>query len=340
MTDDPDYASKVAAQIAQFAQTVNMHELPNSFHIWAHYYMFPPLAEIFGAKTIDDIYISSFIEAMAGVKAGGRILSIGCGYGDLEIRIAKALVAQGWRDVVIDCADISPVLIERVAADAAKQSVARNINPLVADLNAIDLPHRYDMIMANHSLHHIVGLERLFDFSFDHLADNGLFATVDVIGRNGHMRWPETAAFIKALWGILDEKKKYHVLLSRFSETFLDHDCSTEGFEGIRAQDILPLMLKKFRPYKFYAAGGIADLVFDRGYGHGFDVEKDKELIHFICQLNELLLDADVIKPTTMMASFSRTNRGEICYRDRRAAKCVRNPAAPPDWTRYYEPSA
>jgi trans-aconitate methyltransferase len=64
----------------------------------------------------------------------------------------------------------------------------------VVDVNATKPTSKFDVIMANHSLHHIVELEKTFDTIFDCLNENGIFATCDMIGRNGHMRWPETEA--------------------------------------------------------------------------------------------------------------------------------------------------
>jgi hypothetical protein len=39
-----------------------------------------------------------------------------------------------------------------------------------------------------------------------------------------------------------------HVLLQRLEDEFFDHDCSTLGFESIRAQDILPSCSSVFIP--------------------------------------------------------------------------------------------
>jgi hypothetical protein len=134
-------------------------------------------------------------------------------------------------------------------------------------------------------------------------------------------------------------ERRYHAQLKRVDEIFTDHDCSTEGFEGIRAQDILPLLLKTFHPYKFHGFGGFIDVMVDRGYGHGYDVNDRSAvaLIRSLADLNEIMLDAGVIKPTAMMAYFTKENRGESFYRARSALSCVRWPNIDPLWTRYYQ---
>ena len=67
-------------------------------------------------------------------------------------------------------------------------------------------------------------------------------------------------------------------------------------------------MLERFFPVKFFGFGGFIDVVVDRCYGHGFDVNdpKDVALIRFLGDLNDFLLDRGVIKPTMMLAYFSK----------------------------------
>jgi hypothetical protein len=217
--------------------------------------------------------------------------------------------------------------------------LSQYFTPVEADLNKIQVDGEFDMIMANHALHHIEGLETLFQYSKDHLNPRGIFATCDMIGRNGHMRWAETAAVISALWPYLSVEQRYHAQLQRMTDKFVDHDCSNEGFEGIRAQDILPLLLNYFKPYKFFGTGGFIDVLIDRGFGHGYDVnsETDVAFIRFISDLNEIMLDAGVVKPTWTMSYFTKDDRGEVFYRDRRAATSVRCRNRDPAWTRFYD---
>jgi hypothetical protein len=39
-------------------------------------------------------------------------------------------------------------------------------------------------------LHHVLNLEGLFGQIKSHLKEHGLFIISDIIGRNGHLRWP------------------------------------------------------------------------------------------------------------------------------------------------------
>ncbi len=334
------YEERVQAQIEQYANTINMHELPDIFHFWSHNYIAPGLKHVFGTSNIDDAYARAFVEASHHNKNVSRILSVGCGDGSVEIRVAQNLLGRGLTNFQFVCADISPILLRNLTGAIEREGLTHYFVPLQADLNKIEIDGCFDMIMANHALHHIEGLERLFEYSVKHLAPHGIFATCDVIGRNGHLRWPETAAVLTALWPMLRTEQRFHAQLKRVSDQFIDHDCSNEGFEGIRAQNILPLLLKYMKPYKFFAAGGFIDLIVDRGFGHGYDVgrEDDVRFIRFLAELNEIMLDAGTVKPTWMMAYFTAEDRGETYYRDRRAITCVRSTDVDPPWVRFYPP--
>lgn len=335
---DLSYDDRIRAQIAQYAETINMHDLPDIFHIWSHDYIRPGLKNVFGTASIDEAYALAFMEATQHADRSGNILSVGCGDGNVEIRVARELLRHGVTEFTFTCADLSPILLGHLRSSVEREGLVDHFYPIEADLNRIRVDGQFDMIMANHALHHIEGLEHLFSYSLGHLTEHGIFATCDMIGRNGHLRWAESAAVVSALWPILSTKQQYHAQLQRWSETFVDHDCSREGFEGIRAQDILPLMLQYFKPYKFFGTGGFIDVLVDRGFGHGYDATstEDVALIRFIADLNEIMLDSGVVKPTWTMAWFTKDDRGEVFYRDRRAITSARIRESDPAWTRFY----
>ena len=332
-----NYKERVSQQIAQYAATVNMHDLPAIFHIWSNEHVRPGLVEVFGVDTIPEFYASAYLKARTESSSGrGAILSIGCGDGSVEIEVARALAGKGARDFQIIGADLSPILLKRLRDNVKAAGLSNIVVGVETDLNNITLTQPFDMIMANHALHHIVELEKLFDFAKSHLTERGLFATSDMIGRNGHQRWPETAAILNALWPTLSEKQRFNIQLSRFDDVFTDHDCSTEGFEGIRAQDILPLLLERFWPAGFLGFGGFIDVLVDRSFGHSYDVNNadDVSFIRFAGELNDILLDAGLIKPTMMLAHFAKDKIPEKCFRDRSARASIRTHDA--DWIRFY----
>src|SRR5262249_55515944 len=148
------------------------------------------------------------------------------------------------------------------------------------------------------------------------LEDDGYFLTSDMIGRNGHMRWPEALAFVHAFWGLLDDHYKFNHPLKRFEPVYENLDCSASGFEGIRAQDILPLLLEKFHFDLFVGFGNLVDLFIDRCFGHNFDPNKPADLafMDVIAQVDELLLEAGYLKPTHILAAMTKTPLGPTRY--------------------------
>lgn len=329
-----EYNARVQKQIEQYASQA-IHDLPDIFHLFSHNFIRPGLMEVFGVGSVNDFYLAAAEQSSGGFKEQVRILSVGCGDGSVELELAEALCIRGINDFRMDAFDLSPLLIERFLTKVKDKGLEHVVHPRVTDLNQADFNTEYDMVMANHSLHHIVDLEQLFDMIFARLTPSGIFATSDMIGRNGHLRWPETELILQSVWPLLSKEQKFHHQLSKFHlDRFEDHDCSGEGFEGIRAQDILYLALNRFSPHKFLAFGGFIDVLVDRGFGPGFrpENERDKNLIMSMCKLNDFMLDADMIKPTMMMAYFTKDDRPEVCYHGRSAVRSLRLPFADPPW--------
>lgn len=331
---EEEYAARVQGQIDQYVDEA-IHDLPEIFHHWSHNYIRPGMVDVFGVDRIDELYAQAAAESTNGFSEYCSILSAGCGDGATEIELAKTLLKRNVRNFRIAAVDISPVLIERFNHSISVEGLTDYIEPIVGDLNRTTEFKEFQMVMANHSLHHMTDLELVFDTIHRCLTTNGIFATCDMIGRNGHMRWPEAEVFLQYLWPMLSERQKFHHQLRRLDlECFVDHDCSTEGFEGIRAQDILPIIERQFKPYKFFGYGGFIEVLVDRGYGPGFDIEndRDKTFITAIANINDALLDAGVQKPTAMMAYFTKYDRGEKFYRNRSITRSIRDPKEQVEW--------
>ncbi len=306
--EDPSYTKLVQKQIEQYRHVENMHELPGIFHYWSNKYVRPKLNAVCGVDTVVEFYAEYFRRATLGQAGPHRFVSLGAGECSLEIQVAARLRARGITDFTLDCFELSPVLIERGLAGARQANVSDVVRISAVDLNRWDpAAGSYSGIMASHSLHHFVELEKIFASCHKSLKPTGVFATNDMIGRNGHMRWPEVLTWMESLWRFLPDRLRYNHQFKRLDPVFVNHDCSHESFEGVRAQDILPLLNRQFGFTHFLAYGGLIDLFVDRGLGHNFDPKdpKDTCLIDFIETLNATLLAQGLIKPTMMFAVMS-----------------------------------
>ncbi len=185
---------------------------------------------------------------------------------------------------------------------------------------------KYDVVIANHALHHFVELEKLFDGIHRCLRKDGFFITCDMIGRNGHMRWPEALELVHEFWKELPRNYRFNHQLQRSEDLYQNWDCSVDSFEGIRAQDILPLLVGRFHFDLFIGYGNVVDVFVERGFGPNFDAdaEWDRSFIDRIQACNQQALEAGRVTPTQMIAALCTTPRETKVYKHLTPEFCLR----------------
>lgn len=299
------YQRQVEAQIAQYADADDIHQNAPAALWMGDRFLVPRLRQVFGSDTVVGCYAACLSQAVerAGVA---EVVSLGSGDCSLEIKVAQAARERGGSPFRISCLELSPILIERARRAIRTAGVDDMVHVLPADLNR-DLPLAQPVgaFMAHHSLHHIVALETLFGQIVEWLDPEGAFITMDVIGRNGHMRWPETLAIVRQIWPQLPDRLKWDHMFGRLDRWYENWDCSIEGFEGIRAQDILPLLIEfGFGFERFFATGGLTDVFYDRRFGPNFDLSNalDVQFLERVHSLEEDLLARGKVKPVIVYA--------------------------------------
>ncbi|MDM0032096.1 class I SAM-dependent methyltransferase [Variovorax sp. J22P271] len=297
------YEEQIARELANFNEVTNVHDLPEIFHYWSNRYLLPMFREC-GFGGIDEFYASHFVKAARRVGGHARFVSVGAGNCDTEIRVAKLMMEMGLRDFELECLELNPVMLERGRDEAVSAGLERVLRFTQADFKAWRPSGSYAGVMANHSLHHVTNLEGLFDGIKRALDPRGYFVTSDMIGRNGHQRWPEALEHVQQLWEELPQERRYNHLLRRSEPQFINWDCSGEGFEGIRAQDILPLLLERFDFEVFVGFSNVVSPFVDRCFGHNFDAgsARDRAFIDRVHQIDEEGFATGKLKPTQMLA--------------------------------------
>lgn len=299
------YVERLEREREIFNDQVEVHDLPPIFHYWSNTHLRPQM-EQFGFSNPDEFFALFF--AAATNNNGDehhRFASVGCGNCDTEIRVADLLVKRGITNFSIDCLDINQAMLERGRLAANEAGVAAHIHTQLTDFNIWQPePASYRAVMANQSLHHVVELESLFRVIELALAPDGRFLTSDMIGRNGHMRWPEAMKIVHEYWRELPDSYRWNRQLKRHEALHENWDCSTEGFEGIRAQDVLPLLIERFDFELFLPYGNLIDPFVDRGFGGHFDAESctDRDLIDRIHARDMAEIQAGTITPTHLIA--------------------------------------
>ena len=324
------YAGRLGNEVAVFQNNEQIHDLPAIFHYWSNKFLLPRIQQ-FGFVSPDDFFVRQLDAMMMhGNESWYRFISIGAGNCDTELRIAQALKAHGHFRFTIDCLDINPTMLKRGRVRAEALGYSKQVVPLEADFNAWSPVRTYHAVLANHALHHVLNLERLFATIYEVIKPNGgLFLASDMIGRNGHQRWPEALSIVNEYWATLPRSYKYNHQSGRTEEAFLNVDWSADGFEGIRAQDVLPLLLERFHFDLFVPFANVIMPFIDRAFGPNFDaqLDKDRSLIDAIHDRDEREMRAGRIKPTQMFAVLSSSDRARLrCVEGLSPEHCVRVP--------------
>ncbi|HRE43177.1 MAG TPA: hypothetical protein PKY87_04320 [Terricaulis sp.] len=317
MHADPEYQKRIQAQIDQYATIDgNMHSIPDIASYFRNNFIKQHTKEIFDASGVTDFYAKPMIRSIERTGSP-KIASIGSGDGTVELQIAKFLDSRNV-DFRFTLFELSPILLEKAERNFHRAGLAHRLDPQQVDINTWSPSTEYACYMAHHSLHHIQSLERLFDGVRASVLGN--FVTMDMIGRNGHMCWPEVLDIVERIWAFLPPEKRQHYVLKGYEKQFINWDCSKQGFEGIRAQDILPLLLTRFGFEGFLGFGGLIDPFVGRGFGRHYNVEisEDRAFIDFLGYINDILLDLGHIKPTKMFAVMTKDLNAPTKYVGRR----------------------
>ena len=320
------YEARLEQEIEFYRGRENVHDLPGVFHYWSNKYLVPRFRP-FGFSNPQEFYCKYMTGSCIELAPGDcKFVSVGAGNCELDVDIVERLVHAGVHNFKLECLDVNPSMLERGKAFAAERNVLKWMDFSVSDINAWNPSHKYHVVLAIQCLHHFVELELLFSKVREALHANGFFVTDDMIGRNGHMRWPEALEIVNQLWAELPDRYKYNHQLKRLEREFVNWDCSKEGFEGIRAQDILPLLLEQFNFDFFIGFGNIIDPFVDRSFGHNFDAaqEFDRAFIDRVQALDDKEIELGRIKPTHMMAAMTTGPTVPTVYKHLTPEFCVR----------------
>lgn len=324
-----DYQERMDRERAAYKHVEDVHALPDIFHYWSNKYLKPKLEEhgISGPEDFFYQYVNQYCESHPQQQV--IVVSLGSGNCDMEISCARRLLEAGLSNFRFSCLEINTDMLDRGIETAQQHDLGHHFQFDRCDLNEWTPNEPTDIYIANQSLHHIVALEQLFDGVRDSLQDSGWFLISDMIGRNGHQRWPEAMEMLEPLWQQIPHSHRKNHILKRQEEAFLNHDCSTEAFEGIRAQDILPLLIQRMHFELFVPFANLISVFIDRPFGHNFD-EHNEWATHFIDRVHEIDEEAFVrgrLKPTQMIAATSKTPRPLRLVHDKLTPRyCVRWP--------------
>jgi SAM-dependent methyltransferase len=309
---------------------LDVHHLPEIFHYWSGRHLRPKLLP-YGLDSPNSIF-KKYLEKQCGNSENRRFVSFGSGNCDLEIEIALHLRTHGNTHFTIECFDLNAAMLERGRINAAIAGIGSHLRFVQGDLNAWNPESEYDAAFANQTLHHVLNLEGLFEQVKRSLQPDGLFIISDMIGRNGHRRWPEALEIVREFWRTLPPSYRFNRQLGYYDELYEDWDCSVEGFEGVRAQDILPLLLDLFHFYFFVPFGNVIDPFIDRVFGQNFDAgsQWDRDFIDRVHHRDDQEIACGRLKPTHMLAVLGKDPTVSPVYPQHLSSRfCLRPPELP-----------
>jgi len=179
-----------------------------------------------------------------------RILSLCSGAAGIERR----LIADAGCPVEITLFDLNENLMRKAAA--ALSSVAK-ISGVLGDVNVISAEQfgnlTFDVTMFVSGLHHVVEIEHVLRTSAELIQPNGEFWIVgEAIGRNGNQLWPEALEAANRIFSLLPERFRRNAFTGKIDATVPETDFSANSFEGIRSEEIEPLVLRYFDPVEMW----------------------------------------------------------------------------------------
>ncbi len=153
--NDVEYSARLVAELKAYKDCANVNDLPEIFHYWSNKYLLA-MMKPFGFTSPDEFFYT-YLEKVCAKSDGSavRIVSIGSGNCDLEIKWARQLTDSGVGNFVFECIELNPNMLDRGFNAAKDHGVQNHIRFLPTDFNLwVPETDVYDAVIANQSLHH------------------------------------------------------------------------------------------------------------------------------------------------------------------------------------------
>jgi SAM-dependent methyltransferase len=221
-------------------------------------------------------------------------LTLGCGAGRCERELLAKSVCRSFHGI-----DISEEAI------TAAREIARERNlPITyeaADLNFVELPEkRFDLVVAQTSLHHILFLERVAEQVWRSLKTDGYLWIHDFIGETQWQYDPKRLSLMNDILAALPEKLRKNKLngqlLTQIERPEPGHLASP--FESIRSGEIMPVFQRWFTIEWKMEFDAFVRFVVPRGARAAYlENEDTMALFEILMLLDRLCIDEKIVEP-------------------------------------------
>ena len=239
------------------------------------------------------------IANFCNTRKNPRILSLGCGYGGVEISVAKDL-KMPYEILGID---LNESILEKAREESAKSNLPLKFQQ--GDLNFLDLhDEKFDVVMAHASLHHLLNLEHIFSEVHKSLEDDGLLIIQDVIGKTQVLFWKENVDFAISVVEELPPLITDGITLSPYVEPNIQ-----AGMEGIRQEEIEEQINLLFTPIKSYHYGSFMRLICTHPIlGKRLDPNNSecRKILDSLCKLDLEQIELGQLKATEVLGVYRK----------------------------------
>lgn len=295
LTKDVDYARLVREEIEEYSNievTENLREGGIHAHdSWAYYFQF-----------LESEFKTSFTQEVidfANTRNNPKILSLGCGYGGIELSIAEKLIAP-FEILGLDLNE--EILLQ--AREVAKEK-GLNVHFKSQDINFIKIDkNSYDLIVAHASLHHILNLEHLFEEIYSGLKADGRLIIQDIIGKTQVLFWKENVDYALDQLKNLPDFLKDGIEISAYREPDIQ-----VGMEGIRQEELEGQILNLFFPIKSFHYGAFMRLFCTHSsLGKLLDPNNARvqNILHDLCVKDLSAIRNGILKPTELLGVYKK----------------------------------
>jgi SAM-dependent methyltransferase len=243
--------------------------LPPIFGYWSARFLAPDASRV-GIGSPEGLFLDYVRRRFLATGKTVNVLSVGTGACSMEITLAAQLEAEGV-SAKFRCIDFNPGLMRKAATAARERGVSKRVVFQTMDCNQpFELPGQ-DVIIVNQFFHHVTELEILCRSLRRSLAPEGVLLSSDIVGRNGHMPWPDVEVLIQRAWSSLPASKRHDRHFNNGSPRYRPINHAAYSNEGIRAQDVVRCLLAEFDFELFFTFGGAIMPFVERRVGFNFD---------------------------------------------------------------------
>jgi SAM-dependent methyltransferase len=225
-----------------------------------------------------------------------RGLSIGCGEGRAERRLIQQRVCAAFEGI-----DIATGALAEARAEAAANRL--DITYREADINFVDLPsQRYDLIIAQTSLHHVLRLEPVADQIARALAPGGIVWIHDYVGESQFQYSDARLEVVNRIIGSLPERYRFDRVHHRQLGLVARRKPGTliSPFESIRSEEIPEIFASRFATLERRETMTLLHLVAPVGTRASYTADDaSRTLFEVIHQMDRALAVTGALAPVT-----------------------------------------